>query len=31
MDRIALREISPETVVATFGRKRAFVSQLALR
>lgn len=31
MERIAPRKISPETVVATFGRMRAVVSQLALR
>jgi hypothetical protein len=31
MERIAPRKISPETVIATFGRTRSFVSQLALR
>jgi hypothetical protein len=31
MERIAPREISPETVIATFGRARASASQLALR
>jgi hypothetical protein len=27
MERIAPRKISPEPVIATFGRTRAFVSQ----
>jgi hypothetical protein len=31
MERIAPGKISPDTVIATFGRRDAFVSQLALR